>query len=579
VAKRDVNIVFRADDKTKRGIANVTRSIGRVGKRLTKITAGFSAAGIAASAAIVQSQVPVIDALGKTADRLGLTTEALGGLRHAADLAGVSSSTLDMSLQRFNRRVSEAAGGSGEAVDALHELGLNAKELEKMPLDQSMQRVADAFGNVAGQGDKTRLAMKLFDSEGVSLLNMLEGQGEGLREAALEADNLGLALSRVEVAQVEAANDSMTKFKGVLKGVGTQFTVALAPAIETAANWMAQLTLDSGAFGNLSVKLQKIFITVFGGLLDKIRDVKIGILLVRIGMQQWVVDMANLVAPAMSKMTDGFNSVSKWIKGPDGVVGSYGQIENNWIVNFATEGQKAIDVLATELHDLQTAVDPSQALANSLDTIVRGSADRARVATGEATNIVDEANEEEEQGAKQKFTKLTEYNERYLKDKNKFEALNRQEQAAEITSHLSGLFAKNKAFAVANAIMNTYDGANAALARYAPPLGFVMAAAVIASGLQQVAQIRKQSFLGGGFTGSGPRSGGVDGMGGFPAILHPNESVIDHTRGGAGTTVINNIDAKGADAGSELRIRQAIQESSEVTIARIINLQRRGRLA
>ncbi len=37
------------------------------------------------------------------------------------------------------------------------------------------------------------------------------------------------------------------------------------------------------------------------------------------------------------------------------------------------------------------------------------------------------------------------------------------------------------------------------------------------------------SFDGGGFTGFGSRSGGVDGRGGFPAILHPNETVIDHT--------------------------------------------------
>lgn len=39
------------------------------------------------------------------------------------------------------------------------------------------------------------------------------------------------------------------------------------------------------------------------------------------------------------------------------------------------------------------------------------------------------------------------------------------------------------------------------------------------------------SMDGGGFTGRGPRSGGVDGKGGFAAILHPNETVIDHTKG------------------------------------------------
>lgn len=39
------------------------------------------------------------------------------------------------------------------------------------------------------------------------------------------------------------------------------------------------------------------------------------------------------------------------------------------------------------------------------------------------------------------------------------------------------------------------------------------------------------SFDGGGFTGYGPRSGGVDGKGGIPAILHPNETVVDHSKG------------------------------------------------
>ena len=38
----------------------------------------------------------------------------------------------------------------------------------------------------------------------------------------------------------------------------------------------------------------------------------------------------------------------------------------------------------------------------------------------------------------------------------------------------------------------------------------------------------------------GSRSGGLDGKGGFGAILHPNETVTDHTKGGSiGGVVIN----------------------------------------
>ena len=47
------------------------------------------------------------------------------------------------------------------------------------------------------------------------------------------------------------------------------------------------------------------------------------------------------------------------------------------------------------------------------------------------------------------------------------------------------------------------------------------------------------TFEGGGFTGYGARTGGVDGRGGFPAILHPNETVVDHTQSGMGGVVIN----------------------------------------
>jgi len=42
------------------------------------------------------------------------------------------------------------------------------------------------------------------------------------------------------------------------------------------------------------------------------------------------------------------------------------------------------------------------------------------------------------------------------------------------------------------------------------------------------------SFDGGGSTGTAPRSGGMDGKGGFLAMMHPQETVIDRTKGSGG---------------------------------------------
>ena len=170
-----------------------------------------------------------------------------------------------------------------------------------------------------------------------------------------------------------------------------------------------------------------------------------------------------------------------------------------------------------------------------------------------------------------------------------FNKLSATEQTQHVLGELSGqfngiaknnkrLFAISKAFNIANAIMNTATAATVAYKSYPPPLNYVMAGGVIAAGMGQVAQIKSQSFEGGGFTGNGARSGGLDGKGGFPAMLHPNETVVDHTKGqGGGITVVNNIDATGAGADVDMKIRSAMQQTSQQTILSIQDLMRRRR--
>ena len=55
-----------------------------------------------------------------------------------------------------------------------------------------------------------------------------------------------------------------------------------------------------------------------------------------------------------------------------------------------------------------------------------------------------------------------------------------------------------------------------------------VSAAVRGPQLGQIRYVEVPQFAGGGRTGNGPRSGGLDGQGGFLAMLHPQEEVIDH---------------------------------------------------
>lgn len=97
------------------------------------------------------------------------------------------------------------------------------------------------------------------------------------------------------------------------------------------------------------------------------------------------------------------------------------------------------------------------------------------------------------------------------------------------------------------------------------------ASAGIASTMALSQGLALASFEGGGFTGSGPRTGGVDGRGGFNAILHPNETVIDHTKGqtmGGGVTV-NVIESSERAGQQDTRTNADGTEEVDVFVADI----------
>lgn len=245
-AKNNLPITITAVDRTKKAFSSVTKSLNFVRRSLLNFkTAIVGVAGAAGLGLLIKSSLDSIDTLGKTAQKLGVTSQALQKLRYASNLAGVETRTVDMAVQRFTRRLSEAANGTGEAKDALKELGLNAKELGKQPLDKQMLALADAFDEVQSSGDKVRLAFKLFDSEGVAFVNTLQGGSAALKEMFKEAEGLGFVLSSSAVAGVEQANDAVMKLSSMLGGVRDQIVAGLAPALTFIADIIRKKLVDA----------------------------------------------------------------------------------------------------------------------------------------------------------------------------------------------------------------------------------------------------------------------------------------------------------------------------------------------
>lgn len=210
-------------DKFDKAIVRAKSDVALVAKGLGLAAAAFSG--------IVIWSAKTGDAIAKTADKLGLGIEELQRYRYAADRAGVAQGTVDMAMQRFGRRTAEAAAGMGEAKAALQEMGVALKGADgKMrSTGEILGDVSEYFKTSANSSDRLRLAFKLFDSEGVALVNMLKGGKTALSDMMMEADALGSVIGEEQARNSERFVDSMTMVKFALMGLKNAIGGAFLP--------------------------------------------------------------------------------------------------------------------------------------------------------------------------------------------------------------------------------------------------------------------------------------------------------------------------------------------------------------
>ena len=139
-------------DAGARGFGRMSREAELANAKLSafatrvKIAAGVAlAAAVAAGVAMVKSGLETIDTQANLAQSLGTTTRSIQVLAFAGDLAGVSMEEIAAASKKLTLKLSEAAGGTGTAVDALQRLHLGAGLGRRV-----LQQRADRHHHVAG---------------------------------------------------------------------------------------------------------------------------------------------------------------------------------------------------------------------------------------------------------------------------------------------------------------------------------------------------------------------------------------------------------------------------------------------
>lgn len=266
----------------RRGMKHARSDLGSFDKaaaRTRQILSGlFAGASVAGLTAYAQRTIDATDQLGKLAIRLRATTEELSELQFVAERSGVATNTLNMGLQRMQRRLGEVAStGKGAAAPALERLGLDAEKLVQLPLSEQFETIADRLASVENAGERTALAMRFFDSEGVALLQTMEGGAAGIRAMRDEARALGVTITQNMADSAAEANDRMTNLQARLNGVGREILFTVAPAFSDFLDYVGRTVAPvvNGATAAFNKLLEGVRLAA-AGLLIAVRRVMQG---------------------------------------------------------------------------------------------------------------------------------------------------------------------------------------------------------------------------------------------------------------------------------------------------------------
>jgi len=303
----------------KKGFSDASSAVGSFAGKATaqlrsttdsivKMGAAAAVAGAAAVAALYVDAAKTIDAQVKLATALGGNIGGLRAMEMAAEDAGVSNEELSSILVKFNQKLGDAEKGTGSAYKALNALGLSARDFSGLDIDEKMAVLSDRVLTLGLSTTQTAAILKDLGIKNENMATLVRNGGDALRMQAEEVKNLGLALSSVDAAKIEMANDAIGIFGDVLTGIQDRLAVVIAPYITVLSEKFREAAIEAEGFKGETKSVIDTMLTGFGYVGDVINGVVVsikGVEAILASFNAAIVSGFELVLSAAAQMFDG----------------------------------------------------------------------------------------------------------------------------------------------------------------------------------------------------------------------------------------------------------------------------------
>lgn len=201
---------------------------------------------------LIELTVAASDAGSKLHDlssNTGISVETLSALSVAAAESDKSIDDLASGVQKFNKLIGEAAGGSKEAKQQLKLFGIEPQEAlknQEAALDKVLKKIIETPPGI----QRTILAQKAFGKAGADLTETLLSTGGSIEELKKKSQQLGQFWTTQAARQADEFGDHITDLKLFIEGLALTIGQVLIPellrALRAISAFISTLREDGG---------------------------------------------------------------------------------------------------------------------------------------------------------------------------------------------------------------------------------------------------------------------------------------------------------------------------------------------
>ena len=590
-------------------------ALGSFGSVIGAATGGVVAfgAGIAAAGVVAYTKniIDSADSMRDLSQKTGASVEMLSKFQQQANKSGSNIDEVGKAMIRLGRNMYEVAQtGKGPAADALKELGLSATDAagRLVPAEEQMLRISERLSQIPDGGRKAALAIDLMGKSGANIVPTLN-------EGRQAIEGLNATMSGKFADDADRYNDSVERLKVTFARLGTVLAQQFLPIMQQTVDGLTEIGIAARIL-NLPFATDKAAeIAAIKQEIVSLREEREkfgqqGILPSNPEEDDAVIarvrsakEEQEAFKAAVQQTNAEYQLMAATIDATSQAIQRQGQLREAALSADIAVNNAAKSILEYKLSQAKTDADKIPILLE----IKRIEMENARLQKEaldaqiiQETRIIDLKRMkawEELRSAQRTLDTANAMGEQTTKLQEQVRLMQVAANSADTEYRIQQQIAAEKA----RGAQATYNAQRQIIGMGINQIQNQAASATTPTGrtfngrptymengremgaftTNGVVQYKPISFEGGGYTGNAPRSGGLDGRGGYMAMVHPRETIIDHTRagGGAGGGGVPNITIRTGEVlqmpdGSQWVSMGDLEQAMQATAAGVLGVLR-----